>query len=100
MASAENVFQVEVAYALPQNQVLKQLNVTEGCTVGQALLSSGLLNDYPEIDLDRTRIGIFGKFVQLDDILQPHDRIEIYRSLIIDPKEARRKRVKSGNNRR
>ncbi|OQW43107.1 MAG: RnfH family protein [Proteobacteria bacterium SG_bin4] len=100
MASAENIFQVEVAYALPQNQVLKQLNVTEGCTVGQALLSSELLNDYPEIDLARNRIGIFGKFVQLDDLLQPHDRIEIYRSLIIDPKEARRKRVKSGNNRR
>lgn len=97
MVNAESTFQVEVVYALPQIQVLKQLTVTDGCTVEQALLSSALLNDYPEIDLAKNRFGIFGKFVQLGDFLQPHDRIEIYRPLVIDPKEARRKRVGSKN---
>ncbi|MBX3616918.1 RnfH family protein [Nitrosomonas sp.] len=99
MANAESAFQVEIVYALPKTQVLKQLTVPDGCTVEQALLSSELLNDYPEIDLAKNRLGIFGKFVQLDDCLRPHDRIEIYRPLVIDPKEARRKRVGSRNKR-
>ncbi len=100
MANAEHTFPVEVVYALPRIQVLKQLTVTDGCTVEQVLLSSELLDDHPEIDLTKNRIGIFGKFVQLDMLLQPYDRIEIYRPLVIDPKEARRRRVGSRNNQR
>lgn len=94
MASADSVFQIEVVYALPRTQVLKRLTVTGGCTAGQAVLNSGVLNLFPEIDLTKNRLGIFGKFVQLDTPLKPNDRIEIYRPLVIDPKEARRLRAK------
>lgn len=86
--------QIEVAYALPQVQVLQKLNVPSGCTVEQAIRCCGILQQFPEIDLAKNKLGIFGKITQLQTVLQPHDRIEIYRPLIIDPKEARRLRAK------
>lgn len=94
MVSHDNHFQVEVAYALPHTQILKKLNVPAGCTVKQALILSGILNQFPEIDLTRNKLGIFGKITQPNTFLQPYDRIEIYRPLIIDPKDARRIRAK------
>jgi len=87
-------FQIEIAYALPDIQVLKKITVALDCTVEQALALSGLLEQFPEINLAKNKLGIFGKFVQLDAPLQPDDRIEIYRPLIIDPKEIRRVRAK------
>ena len=89
--------QVEIAYALPDIQFLKRIAVPTGCKVEQALILSGLLEQFPEIDLARNKVGIFGKFVQLDMPLQSNDRIEIYRPLIIDPKEARRMRAKNSS---
>lgn len=86
--------QVEVAYALPQVQVLHKLDVPPGCTVEQAIRRCGILQQFSEIDLAKNKLGIFGKFTPLQTVLQPHDRIEIYRPLIIDPKEARRLRAK------
>ncbi|QOJ24114.1 MAG: RnfH family protein [Gammaproteobacteria bacterium] len=88
------LMQVEIAYALPQVQVLQKLDVPPGCTVEQAIRSCGILQQFPEIDLAKNKLGIFGKITQLQVVLQPHDRIEIYRPLIIDPKEARRLRAK------
>lgn len=88
------MFPVEVAYALPDMQILKKITVMEGCTVNEAILISQILDQFPEIDLAKHKVGIFGKFAQHDTPLQPNDRIEIYRALIIDPKDARRQRTK------
>lgn len=87
---------VEVAYALPEKQELIRLKLMAGTTAGQAIVASGLLDKYPEIDLDRNRIGIYGKLVNLDAVLRDSDRVEIYRPLIADPKQARRKRAEQG----
>lgn len=88
------LFQIEVAYALPHVQILKKLNVPTGCTVEQAVILSGIMDQFPEIDLTKNKLGIFSRFTQPDTPLQPYDRIEIYRPLVIDPKDARRMRAK------
>lgn len=84
---------VQVCYATPNLQVLRDLNVASDSTLQQAVALSGILQDFPEIDLAASRVGIFGKLKNLDASLREHDRIEIYRPLIADPKEARRRRV-------
>ncbi|HET6757025.1 MAG TPA: RnfH family protein [Burkholderiales bacterium] len=83
---------VEVIYALPGEQTLVRLNVTLGTTALQAIELSGLLAKYSEIDLHSSPIGIFGKAIQPDRVLRDRDRIEIYRPLAEDPKDARRAR--------
>lgn len=85
---------VEVAYALPDRQILLTLEVPDACTVGQAIVLSGILQHFPNIDLKRNKVGIFGQLTDLQHLLQAGDRIEIYRPLIKDPKEARRLRAK------
>ena len=87
--------EVEVTYAPLQqdNQILKQLRVPTGSTVEQAIKLSKLLDEFPEIDLLKNKLGIFSKFTQRDTILQSKDRIEIYRPLLIDPKAARANRA-------
>lgn len=84
---------VEIVYALSAHQVLKKMQMPVGSTVEQAIYDSGILDEFPEIDLNKNRLGIFSQFAQPDTILQPCDRIEIYRSLLIDPKKARRLRA-------
>lgn len=86
--------QVEIIYALPAEQALKSLTVNEGCTVEQAIIESGILLQYPELELNNLVVGIFSKLVDLQHVLQEGDRVEIYRELIIDPMEARRLRAK------
>jgi uncharacterized protein len=85
---------VEVAYAVPKRQVLIELEVGEGATAQQAIERSGILRQFPEIDPERAAVGIFGKIVSPDTPLKDGDRVEIYRSLIADPKEMRRQRVR------
>lgn len=85
---------IEIVYAYPNNQQLLSLKVEEGITVERAIERSGILEMFPEIDLTRQKVGIFSRLVPLNTILQAGDRIEIYRPLQIDPKEARRKRAK------
>lgn len=87
---------VEVAYALPHQQTLMSLNVTVGSSVESAIHQSGLLNQFPEIDLAQNKVGIFSKLVALDTVLRERDRVEIYRPLIADPKEIRRQRASAG----
>ncbi|GAB4182405.1 MAG: RnfH family protein [Rhodocyclaceae bacterium] len=87
---------VEVVYALPEKQEIVRLNLVAGTTAGQAIVASGLLERYPEIDLDRNRIGIYGKLESADTVLADRDRVEIYRPLIADPKQARRRRAEKG----
>lgn len=85
---------VEVAYAKPGEQKIIALRVDEGCTIGEAIELSGVLEVFPEIDLGSQKVGVFGKVKKLTDKVKEGDRIEVYRGLIVDPKEARRKRVK------
>lgn len=87
---------VEVVYALPGKQVLRQVQLTEGATVADAIHQSGVLDAFPDIDLTRNKVGIFSKLVRLDESLRDRDRVEIYRPLIADPKEVRRKRAEEG----
>jgi len=87
---------VEVAYANPEQQVLVTLNLPSGATVEQAIQASGLLSRFPEIEATNLNAGIFGSVCKLDQSLKQADRVEIYRSLIHDPKEARRHRAAKG----
>ncbi|HYD81421.1 MAG TPA: RnfH family protein [Paucimonas sp.] len=89
----ERSLHVQVCYARPEAQFLRDLIVPAGTTLGQAIVQSGLLQARPEIDLQACRVGIYGKLKELDTVLREHDRVEIYRPLIADPKEARRKRA-------
>lgn len=84
---------VVVAYALPHRYFLKTLHLVENTTVESAIKQSGVLETFPDIDLNKNKLGIFGRAVKGDDILQDGDRIEIYRPLLVDPKEIRRKRA-------
>jgi uncharacterized protein len=87
---------VEVAYALPQRQALVELIVPAGTTVLEAIERSGLVREFPEIDLKRNKVGIFGKIVTLTTVLRERDRVEIYRALVADPKAIRRLRAEQG----
>ncbi|MEM9100967.1 MAG: RnfH family protein [Pseudomonadota bacterium] len=84
---------IEVAYALPDKQTLLALQVPEGTRVAEAIHLSGILDKHPEIDTQVNKVGIFSKLAKLDTELRDKDRVEIYRPLIADPKEARRKRA-------
>lgn len=86
---------VEVAYATPARQAVKVLVLPVGSTVEAAIRASGLLTEFPEIDLAVNRVGVFGELVALDAVLDGGERVEIYRPLIADPKEARRRRAQA-----
>ena len=84
---------IEVAYALPEEQVIISIKVPTIFNVQQAIEKSGIQKKFPSIDLSKNKVGIFGKKTTLDHVLKNRDRIEIYRPLILDPKEMRRKRA-------
>jgi len=94
MASVDEIH-VEVAYAAPKRQITKTLKLPAGSNVEQAIRASGLLDEFPEIDLAHQRVGVFGEFVRLDECLHGGERVEIYRALITDPKETRRRRAQA-----
>ena len=85
---------IEVGYALQGEQLLMAFDLEEGATVRQAIERSGILQRYPRIELLPGRVGIFGREVDLGARLRDGDRVEIYRPLVADPKEARRRRGK------
>ena len=84
---------IEVAYAREDTQIIIPLEVERGTTVEQAVRISGILEQFPEIDLASNKLGVFGKISKADTVLREKDRVEIYRPLIADPKESRRKRA-------
>lgn len=84
---------VEVVYALPAATDAVSVELPAGATVRDALVASGVLKRHPEIALEEQAFGIFGKRAQLEARLSPGDRVEVYRALAIDPKEARRRRA-------
>ena len=87
------MLEIEIVYGLADRQVLKSMTVAEGTTVREAALKSGLEVEFPKLDLQQAPLGIFGKAVTDETMLRDGDRIEVYRPLLIDPKEARRKRA-------
>jgi uncharacterized protein len=87
---------IEMVYALPHEQALLKLQVPQGTTVEDAVKISGILERYPEIDLAKNKMGIYGKLSRADAVLRDKDRVEIYRPLIADPKEVRRQRAAEG----
>ncbi|WP_346837398.1 RnfH family protein [Microbulbifer sp. SAOS-129_SWC] len=91
---------VEVVYALPHEQRLMRLLVKPGTTAQEALIRSGIPEEYPEVDPATAKLGIFGQALgtkglagAAEYVLQPGDRVEVYRPLIADPKEARKQRA-------
>lgn len=91
-----NEITVEVAYALPAEQLIIPIKVEQGTTAEQAIHASGIISKFPEIDLQINKVGIFGKATRLDTVLRHMDRVEIYRPLIADPKEVRKQRAADG----
>lgn len=98
--SSEDLIDVEVAYALPDRQKIIPLKVKAGTTALQAVKTSGIAGMFPDIDLDTAKMGIFANVLGAKGLpapdqyqLKPRDRVEIYRPLIVDPKEVRKRRA-------
>ncbi|MBV1916094.1 MAG: RnfH family protein [Pseudomonadales bacterium] len=87
--------EIEVAYATPDKQLILTVSVAEDCSVYDAAVASGIDKKFPEINLESSKMGIFSKLVSKPKLqtLKPGDRIEVYRPLLIDPKESRKNRA-------
>lgn len=92
MANADTLH-VQLCYALPDKAVLLELDVNQGCTLEEVIHRSGLLVQYPHINLSTNKMGVYGKLKPLDTQARDGDRIEIYRPLQADPMESRRRRA-------
>jgi len=98
--SLNKTVSVQVVYATPEKQVLKQITVPESATIEMTVALSGLLEEFPEIDLLKNDVGVFSERRQLGDVVRAGDRVEIYRPLVADPKEVRRRRAQNANNKK
>ncbi|QAU23336.1 RnfH family protein [Dyella sp. M7H15-1] len=85
---------VEVVWATAERQILRRLSLPAGSTVIQAVEQSGILQELSEVELDPSRLGIFSRRTAPEHVLQDGDRVEIYRPLTLDPKDARRRRMR------
>lgn len=90
---ARSDIHVEVVYALPDRQYRHQITLADGSTLEQAIKASGILSQRKDIDLAKNKVGIFSRPARLDDRVNDGDRVEIYRPLLIDPKDLRRQRA-------
>lgn len=93
MPDIDNFLRVEVVYALANHVHIIPLQVPVECTIRQAIQRSEILTSFSEIDLSENKVGVFNKIKQLDEVVREGDRIEIYRPLLVEPKEARRRRA-------
>ncbi len=91
--SQNDFIRAEVAYATPQKQVVIPVSVPSGSRIDDVIKASGILEQFPEIDLQAQAVGIFSQLRKLEDTVEADDRVEIYRGLIADPKEVRRRRA-------
>lgn len=91
---AECTIRVEVVYAGAEQPILRRLELADGCTVMQAIDASGIAAMLPDGAIDPTRLGIFARKVESGRLVREGDRIEIYRPLLLDPMEARRRRAR------
>ena len=85
--------QVEVVFALESKQELLVVELPDGATVGSAIERSGLVRQFPDFDFDSLQAGVWGKPIGRDHVVKEGDRIEIYRPLEMDPRDARRLKV-------
>lgn len=90
---ADELIAVEVAYATPDRQLLIPISLSSDSTIEQAIAASGILREFPEIDLSQQKVGIFGLVCSLDKVIGADDRVEIYRPLRQNPMDARRGRL-------
>lgn len=90
---SDDMLNIEVVYALPEKQTLLNLKVESGCSVEEGIRQSGVLKQHTDIDLTRNKVGVWYRTCKLSEPLREGDRIEIYRPLIADPKEIRRRRA-------
>ena len=87
---------VEIAYARPDEQAIIPIEVPEGTTLEQVILRSRIQERFPEVQLQTAKVGVFGKLSKLSAAVRAGDRVEIYRPLLADPKEVRKKRAAEG----
>ncbi len=92
-STAAESINVEVAYATPDKQIIRTVNVVAGASISAAIVQSGITIDFPDLELEDAKVGLFGKAAAVTSVLSDGDRVEIYRPLIADPKEVRRKRA-------
>ncbi|MBT8144019.1 MAG: RnfH family protein [Gammaproteobacteria bacterium] len=88
--------EIEVAYAMPQRQVVLPVVIPAGMTAREAALASGVDQHFEDVDLEQCKLGIYGRVVKDDHVMQPGDRLELYRPLLADPKEVRRQLAAEG----
>lgn len=98
--SNSSLIEIQVACATAERQRVLNLSVTEGCTAWEAVRASGIQQEFPELDLEHPQLGIFGQCIPHHHVLQAGDRVEIYRPLILDPKESRRLRAQQAKQKR
>ncbi|OGA05916.1 MAG: hypothetical protein A2W68_07300 [Betaproteobacteria bacterium RIFCSPLOWO2_02_64_14] len=99
METADPLLVVEVVYALADGQALYSVTLPRGSTIQDALERSGIIWHFPGVDFSTCKVGVFGKVRSRDTVLSDGDRAEIYRSLLVDSKDARYARVLSGKRR-
>ncbi|MBI5436472.1 MAG: RnfH family protein [Nitrosomonadales bacterium] len=87
---------IGIAYASPKRQVWFDVEIPDGATIQDAINRSGILKQFPEIDLEKQKVGIYSKLSKLDAVLSDGDRVEIYRPITCDPKTVPRK-AKAGD---
>jgi len=87
---------IEIAYATPERQLILEQSIEPGTSPREALIQSDIDQYFPEVDKNKCDIGIFGKAVRPDHVMENGDRIEVYRPLIADPKEVRKQRAAQG----
>jgi hypothetical protein len=88
-----DLLHIEVVYGVPEKQKILAITVPKKTTIKQAIIESGIMTLFDDIDLTKNKVGIWNKVAKLDDILEDGDRIEIYRPLLADPKEVRKRRA-------
>ncbi len=93
MTDNSGVLRIQVCYAEPTHQILHELTMAAGATVADAIAVSGIAEQLQEASLAEHKVGIFGKLKTPETVLRDRDRVEIYRPLLADPKETRRRRA-------
>ncbi|MGI2096298.1 RnfH family protein [Shewanella glacialipiscicola] len=93
MTNETDKFVVDVVYALPTQQKVIPVHVTPGTSAIEVVRLSNIVSFFPEIDLDTVKLGVFSNVVKHDQVILPGQRVEIYRPMIADPKDVRRRRA-------
>ncbi|WP_114011061.1 RnfH family protein [Cohaesibacter intestini] len=82
---------IGVAYVTPIHKVWIRMEMPDDCSAEEAITRSGILTQFPEIDLSAQKVGIFGRIVKLNQRLEDGDRVEIYRPITVDPDQVERR---------